>query len=529
VVKSVISEHAALHRTNITSLLSDWIWIAATMLFGILSSTTYTFAGSPPPIKILVTNQSNQTVLFAAFGPTAIEPEGGASNWAQPPGGSLTLDIPNAWFNTQAEGTVGPRIWARTGCRYNVTLDRAQCETGDCAGHFDCGTAGPGGVSLVGVAPVSIAEFCLNCVPEAQPSLFLNYWDVSIVDGANLSMNIQPTGKFSESHPPDVVDKFWCQNNPNSVPGIYAPNSVSGADLRDPDICPREWRLESKDLEMFIKDDKSPNNVVACFSNCGKEVYPAAPAGTCTDQTDKRCNAWRAYCCQASNYGGNACTPMGVTPQPSVCQEGDHICIELPGGKGICPGKPCTTDKDCAPLSTCWNTNSGPGTCACSGYAVKPPCPSDICTNVDLPAAEPDFAKCSQNANLKDIPDSDCIGDDTVHKVFPRAYTWPNDPQTYDCDNTTFTVTVSPGGTSVPITPASTIPLCSGLPDIYDFKHASKICADDIANGATFASAIEHPGEKHEWACVIKPGNADNSGQGIPPGVLCAWKTLPTP
>ena len=511
-------------RTN--ARLTDGIRMALIVLLGILLPGASAAQPPAPPIKITVVNQSSEKVLFAAFGPTAIEPEGGAANWAQPPGGSLTLDIPNSWYNTQAQGTVGPRVWARTGCRYNVALDRAQCETGDCAGHFDCGTAGPGGVSLVGVAPVSIAEFCLNCIPEAQPTLRLNYWDVSIVDGANLSMNIQPTGMFSASHPPDVDDKFWCQNAPNSAPGVYAPNSVSGADLRDPAICPRDWQLKSSDLGMFIKGE-SPDNVVACFSNCGHEVYPTAPAGDCTDQTDKRCGAWRAYCCQASDYGGNECMPNGTTPQPNVCKQGDHICIAIPGGKGICPGKPCTSDTDCAPYSTCWNTNSGPGTCACSGYAVTPPCPPDICTNVELPAAEPDFAKCSQSANLNGIPNSRCIGDDTVHKVFPRAYTWPNDPQTYDCDNTTFTVTVSPGGNgNVPITPAISIPLCSKLPDIYGYDHASKICAADIANGAVLASAVEHPKTGHEWACVIKPGNADMSGQGIPPGVLCAWTTL---
>jgi Thaumatin family len=505
--------------------LADLVMVAFVILSGVSLPCVSAAQPPAPPIKIEIVNESDQTVLFAAFGPTAIEPEGGAANWAQPAGGSLTLDIPASWYNTQAKGSVGPRIWARTGCRYNVGLDRAQCETGDCAGHFDCGTAGPGGVSLVGVAPVSIAEFCLNCIPEAQPALRLNYWDVSIVDGANLSMDIQPTGTFSPTHPPDVIDKFWCQLNPAS--GEYAPNSVSGADLRDPKICPNTWQLKSSMLGMFIKDE-SPDNVVACFSNCGYEEYPEAPPGDCTDMSNPRCGAWRAYCCQASDYGGNSCTPNGTTPQPDICKQGDHVCVKLANGSGVCPGKPCTSDADCAPYSTCWNTNSGPGTCACSGYAVNPPCPPTICTNVDLPAAEPDFVKCSQTEDLPGIPNSKCIGDDTVHMVFPRAYTWPNDPQTYDCDNTTFTVTVSPGGTSIPITPASAIPLCSQLPAVYGYDHASTICSDDIKAGAILASAVENPGAGHEWACKVAPGTDHNAG-GIPPGILCAWKELTGP
>jgi hypothetical protein len=476
-----------------------------------------------PPIKITVVNGSNQTVLFAAFGPTVIEPKGGRAQWAQPPGGSLTLDIPVAWYNTQAAGTVGPRIWARTGCRYNVTEDRAQCETGGCADRFDCGTAGPGGVSLVGSAPVTIAEFCLDCIPSAQPMLRLNYWDVSAVDGVNLSMNIEPTGTFSPGHPPNVDDKFWCQVKPNSSPRVYSPNSVSGTDLRA--SCPTEFQLQSKQLGMYIVD-QSPNNVVACFSNCGAKEYPVAPASTCTDSTDSQCGAWRAYCCQASNYGGNSCKPMGNTPQPGICTQGNHICIKLANGSGVCPGKPCISDSDCAPYSTCWNSNSGPGTCACSGYAVSTPCPPDVCTNVDLPAAEPAFMKCSQTADLPNIPNSHCIGDDTVHMVFPRAYSWPNDPQTYDCDNTTFTVTVSPGGVpkSAPITQAAPIPLCSSLPSAYNYDHESSVpCSIPIKTGAVFAGAVINPTDQHPWSCNITAGGA------VPPGeVLCSWHTLPT-
>src|SRR5271157_6144129 len=104
---------------------ADRIWIAITMLLGVLLPGAAA-AQQDRPIKITVVNNSSVTVLFAAFGPTAIEPEGGVANWIQPPGGSLTLDIPNSWYNTQAQGTVGPRIWARTGCRYNVATNRAQ-------------------------------------------------------------------------------------------------------------------------------------------------------------------------------------------------------------------------------------------------------------------------------------------------------------------------------------------------------------------------------------------------------------------
>lgn len=509
--------------------LADSIRIAILMLLGVLLHST-SAAQEGPPITVTVVNNSTETVLFAAFGPTQIVPEGGVANWAQPPGGSLILDIPISWFNTVAQGTAGPRIWARTGCRYDIDNDRAQCESGDCSGHFDCGTAGWNGTSrvpLAGQAPVTIGEFCFNCPPADHPTLYVNYWDVSLVDGGTLTMNIQPTGSFSSSDPVNPGDQFWCQQ----VNQTYAPNSVPGKDLRDNSICPQAWRLTSSMLDMFIKGDpNSKDNTVACFSNCGLEEYPTAPALDCTDASDPKCGAWRTYCCQDTIYGGNACTPKGDTPQPGVCTQGDHICIQLANGKGICPGKSCSTDQECAPYSTCWTeAEGGQNTCACSGYAIKPPCPPDICTNVNLPAAEPPFAKCSQGKDLPGVPNSRCIGDDTVHSVFPRAYTWPNDPQTYNCDNTTFTVTVSGGSPSTPITPAGPIPLCSDLPSMYNYKYYSALCADPIKAGAIFASAVVNPGPKPNpntpWACAIAPGTAPGAAgaSGIPPGVLCRW------
>lgn len=478
-----------------------------------------------PPITIKVVNNSTETVLFAAFGPTTLEPDGGPQNWLQPPGGSLTLHIPPAWYNTQQAGQVGPRIWARTGCRYDVTTDRAQCETGTCGDQFDCGVAGwsqaRGKFPLAGTAPVTIGEFCLNCVPSGQPNLFLNYWDVSVVDGANLTMDIQPTGSFSANHPGAPDDVFWCQSDRSKSGHPYAPNSTAGADLRASSVCQQPFLLKSSDLSMYVQNGQYANNNVACFSNCGYYEYPTAPAADCQDTSGSKCGAWRAYCCQATAWGGNKCTPG-----KDKCEFGD--CQPQPGGGGICPGKTCTKDSECAPYATCWTkAQGGLNTCACAGYATKTPCDPATCTNVDQPAAEPPFLKCSQSAGLPGIAGpSSCIGDDTVHTVFPRAYTWPNDPQTYNCDNTTFTVSVSGNLAKGQTSGAVPIPLCSDLPAAYGYAYTIKnACGDPSKSGFTFASALLNPHPGNQWACNISPGTANNAG-GVPPGVLCAWHPL---
>jgi hypothetical protein len=98
-----------------------------------------------------------------------------------------------------------------------------------------------------------------------------------------------------------------------------------------------------------------------------------------------------------------------------------------------------------------------------------------------------------------------------VHRVLPRAYTWPNDPQTYNCDARIFRVTFAPGGTKVPITDAGPIPACSSLPAAYDFTRQGQLCENDRKKGAVFGGAHLSPSN---WQCRI---------ESVTDGVLCRW------
>jgi len=394
--------------------------------------------GEPPiPVPtpglnvVQLVNQSSVTLLLGAFGPTAVVPREG--KWELPPGGWLTVDIPAAWRNSTTQGSHGPRFWARTGCRYDAASDIAQCETGDCGSRYDCSAA-----ALAGVAPTTIGEFCFNCGYD------FNYWDVSVVDGANLSVDIEPLPPYSATNPKSPGDTFWC----------VSPNSVSGADLRA--NCPSNFQLKRSDLSFFIQGDT--DGVVACFSNCGKYEYPTAPAMDC-DDSDPRCASWKQFCCQANDYQ-----------------------------------QKCAADAECTFGGTCWE-----GKCACRGFTVKPDCPPDVCTNQE-PSAQPPYGLCSEPT---------CIGDDTVHEVFPRAYTWPNDPQTYDCDTTALRITFAPGNTSVPITDSGAIPSCSSLPPAYGYATANQLCSG--TQNKVFAGAR------------LAPANWDCSVMAATNGVLCRW------
>jgi len=413
-----------------------------TLLFGLLCVTVSvgiidrSFAPRPPPLQSIhvhLYNSCPETLFLAASGPSVVSPVGGAS-WMVETGQNISISIPSNWQQTQMHHKLGPRFWARTGCKYSMENQKAQCETGDCGNFYDCSRA-----KLAGKAPASLVEFCFHCGDG------YTYYDVSLVDGFSVAIDVIP-GDHSPNRPGgDPNNPFWCKSN------LCTPNS----DLRT--SCPSAFTLKNSDLPSYNFQD--PDTKVACFSNCGKYEYPTAPLGTCTD-SDPSCKNWRQYCCQSSTYGNS-----------------------------------CKVDTDCTEGGACWNH-----TCQCKAYYHNPPCPDSVCTNPD---GMPPGGSCS-----------DCIGDDTVHQVCPRAYSWPNDPQTYSCDAKDYTITFCPGGTSEKITPVTPIPKCSSLDqNTFDWVQAQKDCAGGHGN---YLCAIRKNDKSPWWACNVDKSGCDD--------VICAWE-----
>jgi len=121
-----------------------------------------------PPGSRLVTfvNQVSQTIWVAA------SPDQGhplaATGWVLPAGQSLTIIVPNQWNG---------RFWGRTGCVFHDGV--GHCQTGDCGGLFQC--------TGYGAIPATLAEYDLDAWDG------LDFYDVSMVDGANLPMYINIT------------------------------------------------------------------------------------------------------------------------------------------------------------------------------------------------------------------------------------------------------------------------------------------------------------------------------------------------
>ena len=138
-------------------------------------------------------------------------------------------------------GPVGPNLWARTGCRYDIATNRAQCETGSCADQYDCST----GFSQFGFTTISGWTFYQL---SSDPTIFIDDPDISFVNGGNLTVDIQPVGGKQTICPAgplqaqaacnpltgQATDQMWLMYN--------YPLSVHAADLRY-ERCERKFPL----------------------------------------------------------------------------------------------------------------------------------------------------------------------------------------------------------------------------------------------------------------------------------------------
>jgi hypothetical protein len=329
----------------------------------------------------------------------------------------ITIDVPQGWADTGPVHSTGPNLWARTGCRYDVDANLAQCETGTCgASLYDCSAPG------VGLGPTTTFTEWNFYQPVPLPGggmFFKENFDISAVNGASLNIDVQPVGGDAMD-PGAVGDDQWIN---------YAyPLTVHGDDPRNDNRCPATFQLKRSSITLaktggvygfvILNNNGQPlggDNTLACLNNCGFYKFPTEPAADC-DRTQPRCLYWNTFC--APN----------------------------PGGKDY--GQPCNTDADCKQYglnAACWNQHlmgpPPPGsvdhTCQLRAFYANQPaaCPTTQCTypygytnsltGQQVFSTQPPAGLCSQVAINGDDPSKICVGDDTIHKVLNKVYTWP--------------------------------------------------------------------------------------------------------
>ena len=463
---------------------------------------------------VQLVNESSATILAAANAPNQgsampggpvpppvpVEPrEGtwvmhpkGAPNWPDgSPGNTLTIDIPVGWENTKCTqanpncGANGPRFYLRTGCNYSIAHNLAQCETGSCGDAYDCGMQAvrTPPESDVGRTPVSIVEWTFN----SQAAQGYEYPDISLVDGVSLTIDVQALGRHCASRPGAPTDPNWLSQN--------QPLGIHGVDLREASRCIPSFQLTRGEVGQIVQGGGgNPNDVVACFTNCGRYEYPSNPGADCDPDTNPACKYWKDFCCFTS-----------------------------PGDPDHIYGGTCSSDLQCTQGGGCWDLPLPVGsTCACRAFIKQADCSAKVCTHPNPPdfSSQPPFGHCSDVTGNPASDDPACIGDDTVHEVFPGGYTWPNDPQTYSSDARAYRIIFAPGGTTVPITKSVTpVQSCSSLPEsIYGYKEEKMNCSGVV--GALFAGAAPAPAcdPSDPESCPVVPGSSPPSRFVCNPG-----------
>ncbi len=464
----------------------------------------------------------------------------------------LTIDVPPQWYGqSKQSGGIQPNFWVRTGCRYDEVTNRAQCETGDCGGQYDCSSAGIGPP-----AATTLAEWTFY---QQIQTYYIDSPDISAVNGANLTIDISPRGG-DDKNPLNPVDFHWLNWN--------YPLTVHGADLREPGNCAGSatgtFKLTRSEVDMTV-DSQNPNYplfgyvivdgkgnptmpngnwILACLSNCGRYKFPveAGELG-CNATTDPNCYFWDTFC---------AANP-DITYGQS-CQT-DADCVNYNGGidyhiacfRNSGPNHPGECEIRGFFNNSVANCNGEAGTkCGPSGSQCSAPTSSIACTNTygsinpldDNDNTKYDWADQPIVGQCSDVvftgngmhQQAACIGDDTLHKILHGAYSWPNDPQVYDGDAKVYRVVFSPEGRGkAPITGAQALPECNSLPLNYKPAENRNNCSGTInGQNADFAVArVPNAGSQKwqstgsDWPCFIaERGSGDN-------GVLCRWNPPP--
>ncbi|PCH37375.1 thaumatin-like protein [Wolfiporia cocos MD-104 SS10] len=176
-----------------------------------------------------VANDCPYTIWPAMF--TGPSPKRAVPNypagWEAQPHTSVGFSVPNDW-------TAG-RIWGRTDCDFsNDSASGQTCLTGWCIGGLLCNpTTG------TGVPPATVAEWTL------QGDNNKDYYDVSLVDGFNIPMEITNNAKCSTAECPADLNSLCpsaLKGPSNSTGGVVGCQSSCDANLNDdktnsPDCC----------------------------------------------------------------------------------------------------------------------------------------------------------------------------------------------------------------------------------------------------------------------------------------------------
>uniref|UniRef100_K7K481 Thaumatin-like protein n=1 Tax=Glycine max TaxID=3847 RepID=K7K481_SOYBN len=151
-------------RMGNSTKMASIVTMASLFFFQFLSGSCST--------RLTITNKCSYTVWPAILSATGSSPLS-TSGFVLQPGDFKIVPVPPAWSG---------RLWGRTLCSLDITSTKFSCVTGDCGSTtIECvgGNATP---------PVTLVKFTLNGTGG------LDFYEVSLVDGFNLPVRVEPRG-----------------------------------------------------------------------------------------------------------------------------------------------------------------------------------------------------------------------------------------------------------------------------------------------------------------------------------------------
>ncbi|MCL7040573.1 hypothetical protein MKW94_026906 [Papaver nudicaule] len=156
------------------NLFSSSSWSLSLVIFTLFVSSLLLSSTDVSGSTFSFINKCDYTVwpgILASSGSPTLETTG----FELSKGTYRTLQAPTGWSG---------RFWGRTLCNLNGS-DQWVCETGDCgSGQLECNGAGA-------APPATLAEFTLGSGATSGSD---DFYDVSLVDGYNLPLVVEPSG-----------------------------------------------------------------------------------------------------------------------------------------------------------------------------------------------------------------------------------------------------------------------------------------------------------------------------------------------
>lgn len=218
--------------------------------------------------------------------------------------------------------------FARTGCESDGTL----CDTGDCgnAAYQAC-PVGKGGNP-----PNTLAEFTLQANA-------VDFYDVSIINGVNTSLQMAPNPSSSPSPAPGTVN-YECE--------------TAGATSAQGGLSACSWNFSLNNIPGF--GDQTSLLTQVSLPSCNPTSAGCPAGSTCqptgvnpTNQaTTYTCIPNQPACATSSDCPGSLpcingfCAPTAQCGSNGQCAQGTN-CVN-----GLCVSNVCTTDSDCSSSAT---------------------------------------------------------------------------------------------------------------------------------------------------------------------------------